>query len=152
MPRRLSQEELTQFGISTRHEQMDNGQLRFRLTGSDGSSYIRCENPGEPAWENSHCHAALEELILVQTGIVVFAELDGETAILRRMAAGEFVRTRPGIPHNEILSRGAVIHTIKFGDCALPDWIPSPLLDRLTKPLGFEEALQAADKSNGAFV
>lgn len=141
MSRKIDADELERFGINTNHEIMDNGQLRFRLSGKDGSGYIRCENRTAPAWENSHRHSKLRELILVQSGSVVFASLKGGKAIFTTLHEGDFIISEPGIAHNEILSSGAVIHTLKYGDCAQPDWIPCPELDRLTKHLTFEEAL-----------
>ena len=74
MPQKLNERELAEFGITTNHERMENGEVRFRLTGRDGSSYIRCENTGGPVWENSHSHSALREMVIVQEGCVVFAE------------------------------------------------------------------------------
>ena len=41
MPRALSPQETEALGVTTLHEEMDNGELRFRLRASDGSSYIR---------------------------------------------------------------------------------------------------------------
>ena len=72
---------------------------------------------------------------------VVFASFKDGKAIFTTLHEGDFIISEPGIAHNEILSSGAVIHTLKYGDCAQPDWIPCPELDRLTKHLTFEEAL-----------
>lgn len=41
MPRPLSPLEAEALGVTTLHEEMDNGELRFRLRFGDGSSYIR---------------------------------------------------------------------------------------------------------------
>jgi hypothetical protein len=41
MPRQLSSEEVSAYGLSCPSHQMDNDELRFRLMGSDGSGYIR---------------------------------------------------------------------------------------------------------------
>ncbi len=143
MPAKIPENELNSYGIKLNHETMDNGQLRFRLSGSDGSGYIRSENRGAPAWENSHSHSHLRELILVQSGTVVFVSYIGGQAHFITLKEGEFIIAYPGIAHNEILSQGAVIHTVKHGDCSSPDWIPCPELDELTKHLTFEQALEA---------
>ncbi|MBQ2775723.1 MAG: hypothetical protein IJF40_07555 [Clostridia bacterium] len=143
VPTKISENELNNYGINLNHETMDNGQLRFRLSGSDGSGYIRCENPGEPAWENSHSHSRFRELILVQRGTVVFASYIGGQAHFTALKEGEFIIAYPGIAHNEILSKDAVIHTVKHGDCSNIDWVPCPELDELTKHLTFKEALEA---------
>ena len=141
MPTKISETELGNYGITLNHEIMDNDQLRFRLSGSDGSGYIRCENRDEPTWENSHSHSKLCELVLVQSGTVVFASFTDGKAQFTTLREGDFTLSQPGIAHNEILSKGAVIHTLKYGDCSQPDWIPCPELDELTKHLTFEEAL-----------
>lgn len=94
MPQKLNERELAEFGITTNHERMENGEVRFRLTGRDGSSYIRCENTGGPVWENSHSHSALREMVIVQEGCVVFAEYREGTARL----AGAPARRLGGSP------------------------------------------------------
>ena len=43
MPRPLSPLEAEALGVTTLHEEMDNGELRFRLRFGDGSSYIRTQ-------------------------------------------------------------------------------------------------------------
>ncbi|MBC3937574.1 hypothetical protein D4A47_01510 [Anaerotruncus massiliensis (ex Liu et al. 2021)] len=147
MPQKLNERGLAEFGITTNHERMENGEVRFRLTGRDGSSYIRCENTGGPVWENSHSHSALREMVIVQEGCVVFAEYREGTARLRELPPGGWAVTVPGVPHNECLARGTVVHTVKFGDCSHPDWIASPELDALTKRLSFAEALETVRKT-----
>ena len=44
MPRPLSPKEAEALGVTTLHEEMDNGELRFRLRARDGSSYIRTQS------------------------------------------------------------------------------------------------------------
>ena len=39
----IKDNELNRYGIRTNHNIMDNGERRFRLSGSDGSCYIRTE-------------------------------------------------------------------------------------------------------------
>lgn len=135
-----------QYGVSTNHERMDNGELRFRLIGPDKSSYIRCENAaGEPVWESSHSHAALQELVLVQSGEVVYVEYRGGRAVFQLLRPGMYVVTTPDVPHNQCLTAHAVVHTVKFGDCSNPDWIAAPQLDALTLPLTFGQARAQAE-------
>jgi hypothetical protein len=43
-----------QHDVTTLHEAMPNGELRFRLIGPDGSSYIRTVASPMGAWQNSH--------------------------------------------------------------------------------------------------
>ena len=147
MPQKLDGQALAAFGITSSHELMENGEARFRLIGRDNSSYIRCENTGGPVWENSHSHSALKEKVIVQEGCVVFAEYRRGTARLRALLPGDWAVTVPGVPHNECLARGSVVHTVKFGDCSHPDWIASPERDALTKWLSFAEALEIARKT-----
>ncbi len=142
MPKQIFQSELSAWGISQKHERMDNGELRFRLMGRDGSGYIRCENPGPPVWENGHSHSSLQELVLVQHGAVVFVELRGKETKFTLLQEGDWAVTTPQVPHTECVGGNAVVHTIKFGDCSNSDWIPSLELDAKTKSLSFEEACQ----------
>ncbi len=142
MPNPIFEWELKALGISQTHERMENGELRFRLMGKDGSGYIRCENPGSPIWENSHSHSRLKELVLVQQGEVVFVELRGKETKFTLLQEGDCAITTPQIPHTECVGESAIVHTIKFGDCSNSDWIPSLELDAKTKSLSFEEACQ----------
>lgn len=125
--------ELPQYGISTKHNIMDNGERRFRLLGADGSCYIRTESAEDSGWQNSHYHTRLSELCLVQQGWVVYAELLDGKVWAKRYAAGEHFIIRPMIPHNSFMGPNSILHTVKFGDCSDPDWIASPELDGLVK-------------------
>ena len=58
--------ELPQYGIRTNHNIMDNGERRFRLSGADGSCYIRTEAPADSGWQNSHYHTRLSEICVVR--------------------------------------------------------------------------------------
>lgn len=125
--------ELARYGIHTQHSIMDNGERRFRLSGRDGSCYIRAEAAQEGGWQNSHLHTRLSELCVVQTGWVVYAELHHGQVTAARYRAGESWIIRPMVAHNTYMSPGSVQHTVKFGDCSDPDWIPSPELDLLIR-------------------
>lgn len=129
----LHDHELADYGVSTNHNIMDNGERRFRLIGGDGSCYIRTEASEDSGWQNSHYHTRLSEIFIVQSGWMVFAELKDGVMKARRYEAGEMFVARPMMPHNSYMGPNAVIHTVKFGDCTDADWIPSPELDALVK-------------------
>lgn len=135
--------ELPRYGIRTGHSKMDNGERRFRLIGADGSCYIRTEAAPDSGWQNSHYHTRLSEICVVQAGWVVYAELHGSSVFARRYAAGEHFLIQPMIPHNTFMAPDTILHTVKFGDCTDPDWIPSPELDALVKNTDPESHLSA---------
>lgn len=125
---------------------MDNGEMRFYLESlTDHSSYVRTEMPqNEKGWQNSHSHKGIIETFVVQSGWIGFVELHADHTLgLRVYKNGEVFTTEPGKAHNVYMPAGAVIHTIKHGDCSDPkDWIASPELDALTKSLTEEEILK----------
>lgn len=125
--------ELSQYGIRTNHNIMDNGERRFRLAGADGSCYIRTEASDDSGWQNSHYHTRLSEICVVQEGWVVYAELIDGKVVANKYTAGETYLIRPMIPHNSWMAPHSILHTVKFGDCSNPDWIASPELDALVK-------------------
>ena len=125
--------ELSQYGIRTNHNIMDNGERRFRLSGADGSCYIRTEANEDSGWQNSHYHTRLSEICIVQEGWVVYAELIDGKVVANRYTAGETYLIRPMIPHNSWMAPHSILHTVKFGDCTNADWIASPELDTLVK-------------------
>ncbi len=129
----INDNELSQYGIRTLHTIMDNGERRFRLSGSDGSCYIRTEASGDSGWQNSHYHTRLSEICIVQEGWVVYAELIDGKVIANKYTAGETYLIRPMIPHNSWMAPNSILHTVKFGDCTDPDWIANPELDALVK-------------------
>lgn len=130
-----------QHGITTNHQQMPNGELRFRLIGPDGSAYIRTVAGPKGGWQNSHYHHQLRETYIVEKGWMVMAELDDDGALsFHKLNAGD-IRTSPvKRAHNVFLPAGAVIHTVKH--CVQEkqdDWHPFPSLDELTKGLSEDE-------------
>lgn len=133
--------ELEQYGIRTNHSLMDNGERRFRLAGADGSCYIRTEAAGDSGWQNSHWHSRLSEICIVQEGWVVYAELIDGKVVAKKYTAGETYLIPPVIPHNSYMAPYSILHTVKFGDCADPDWIASPELDALVKDTNPETLL-----------
>ena len=131
--KQIESSELPQYGIRTNHNIMDNGERRFRLSGADGSCYIRTEAAEDSGWQNSHYHTHLSELCIVQEGWVIYAELIGGKVEASKYTAGETYLIRPTIPHNSWMAPHSILHTVKFGDCTNADWIASPELDALVK-------------------
>lgn len=131
--KQIEEIELSQYGIRTNHSIMDNGERRFRLSGADGSCYIRTEAAEDSGWQNSHYHTRLSELCIVQEGWAVYAELIDGKAVANKYTAGETYLIRPMIPHNSWMAPNSILHTVKFGDCSDPDWIASPELDAQVK-------------------
>jgi hypothetical protein len=53
--RQISPEEAEKnYGIKTKHNEMDNGQLRFRLEKDDGTKYVLTIEGNNRAWQDSH--------------------------------------------------------------------------------------------------
>ena len=129
----IKDNELNRYGIRTNHNIMDNGERRFRLSGADGSCYIRTEAADDSGWQNSHYHTRLSEICIVQEGWVVYAELIDGKVIANKYTAGETYLIRPMTPHNSWMAPHSILHTVKFGDCTNADWIASPELDALVK-------------------
>ena len=129
----ITHNELAQYGIRTNHNVMDNGELRFRLAGADGSCYIRTESARDGGWQNSHWHTKLSEICIVQQGWVVYAELINGKVSAKKYTAGEHFVISSVIPHNSYMAPNSILHTVKFGDCTDADWIASPELDALVK-------------------
>lgn len=129
--KRIEQPELSQYGMETLHHLMDNGERRFRLRSSDGSSYIRTEASDDSGWQKSHYHKTLQELYLVQKGWVLLAELRDENLTIKKYEENEFFISEPMIPHNIFMGPYAVTHTIKYGNGDGNDWNASEELDRL---------------------
>lgn len=146
--------EAAQLGVTSNHNIMENGELRFRLVASDGSSYVRTEtSPSQKTprqrWQRSHYHSNLRELYLVGKGAMVLATLsEGNLVSLRKIISGETVFTNPMQPHNVFLYSDTVIHTLKFrANSALKDerfdarddWFASKELDKVTFCAGLNE-------------
>lgn len=144
MPRRLSDEEARELGVETLHQLMDNGERRFRLISSDGTSYIRTEASSEGGWQNSHFHKELTEFYAVQKGWLVYAELSAEGKLsMRSMKQGDSVLVIPSIHHNIYMSPYTVTHVVKYGiNVRQSDWFPSSELDMLTKHIPESELLK----------
>ena len=95
MKRTISDEEAKEhFGIVAAHEQMPNGELRFRLFGSDGNGYIRTVATETGGWQKSHLHSTFRELYLVEFGWMAMATLGHD----------------PNIPEIRIFHPGTQVH------------------------------------------
>jgi mannose-6-phosphate isomerase-like protein (cupin superfamily) len=117
-------------GITTRHERMPSGELRFRLMGDDGNGYIRTV-AGPGGWQNSHLHRRTTETYVVESGWMVMAIADaaGEPK-LHHFGPGMVTTAPIDLAHNVYLPAGAVVHTVKHGCVAgEPDWEAAPALD-----------------------
>ncbi len=124
------------YGITTRHQEMDNGELRFRLVKNDGTAYIRTEAHSVGAWQNSHYHQSVRETYVVQQGWIGYAELVAGTQKLTLFHAGDVFTTKPNVIHNVYLPANATIHTVKHGEAIGED----RLVDDTTKE--FDRATQ----------
>ena len=74
-PRKIRPDEARAKGVSTEHNEMPTGELRFRLKHDDGTAYIRTEATDRGGWQNSHYHRTVRETYIVQRGKMAFAEL-----------------------------------------------------------------------------
>ncbi|WP_062104395.1 hypothetical protein [Bacillus niameyensis] len=147
-PRKISLEEARSSGVDVNFERMDNGEKRYRLVSSDGSSYCRTVGSEKGAWQNSHYHKYNSEFYVVQSGWIVYAKMEkGGEMDMRFLREGESVSVRPFVHHNIFLSSNSVIHTIKYAGGAETDWFFSKELDELTKKLS-EKELLALSKGN----
>jgi len=135
MLKKLTKKESAEYGVTTNHELMESGELRFRLVSGDGSSYARIVSPNVGVWQNSHFHSTLTETYIVQKGWIVFVEYINAKAVFRKINEGGTCSSHPGVPHNVYLTANCVHHCVKHGDLTISDWNASQELDRLTKHL-----------------
>ncbi|MEK3724707.1 hypothetical protein [Paenibacillus sp. FSL H8-0034] len=143
----ISSEEARSFGIETVHQQMENGERRFRLVSSDGSSYIRTEASSVGGWQNSHYHKELTEIYIVQSGWFVYAELTsyGELS-LKFIKEGEAIIFIPLVHHNLFMSPFTVTHVVKYGAGGIEvDWFASTELDKLTKHISESDLVRMCE-------
>jgi hypothetical protein len=132
-------------GVRTLHEQMPNGELRFRLIAPDGSSYVRTVAGSQGAWQNSHYHNQLRETYIVEAGWIVIAELNDKTGSVdfTRYARGDIITSPIKGKHNVYMAARSVIHTVKHGGLPNdPDWHPASALDAVTLRISEEELLE----------
>ncbi|MBR0830649.1 hypothetical protein JQ596_34600 [Bradyrhizobium manausense] len=140
----LSDKDAAALGVHTRHEQMDNGEYRFRLTATDGSAYSRTVGGDRGAWQNSHFHEQVRETYIVQSGWMAFAQRIEQGVTLQVYRPGQLLTTEPRVSHNVYLPAGAVIHTVKYGEATGSDWHADAELDRATKAVTEDQMVRAA--------
>lgn len=126
--RKLTNDQALDSGIQTVHHQMDNGELRFRLTRDTGSSYILTLSAKQSGWQFSHVHHQKREFYIVEQGWIVIALRQAEQLTFRRLGLDDSFMLPPGMPHNVYLSEGTVLHTVKYGSTDV-DWEAAPELD-----------------------
>ena len=148
MPRPLSPREAEDLGVSTLHEEMDNGELRFRLRAADGSSYIRTQAAQQSGWQNSHLHRHVHELNVIQQGAMAVVEEHEGKLSFRVIRAGEFYLCPLNVPHNSYMAPGTVAHTVKYGlNLPQTDWVACPHLDEVCRALDPEALLKQESNS-----
>lgn len=145
MTTKITDELAKGLGIITNHEIMDNGEKRFRLNSSDGSSYIKTVASSIGSWQNSHFHKNLREIYVVQSGWIGFADIINDKLRIRILFEDDFCLSEPNVPHNIFMSSDSIVHTIKYGTSADTDWNAFPQLDDMTKNLDSSYLL---DKNN----
>jgi hypothetical protein len=134
------------YGVITKHERMENGELRFRLMHSDGSGYARTESRNGSGWQNSHYHIGAKEIYSVQKGWMAFAEYIDHKVCIQIIRPGDFIMSNPGVVHNVYLAADSVIHTVKFGETKDGDWHAFLEFDQVTKNLNEESIFRKAKK------
>jgi mannose-6-phosphate isomerase-like protein (cupin superfamily) len=142
-PRDIGPEQARTKGVSTEHNEMPSGELRFRLKHEDGTAYSRTEASASGGWQNSHYHRTVRETYIVQRGRLAFAELVDGALKLRIFGPNEICTTEPNVSHNVYLFRNSVIHTVKHGEAGdHADWHASPTLDAKTRDLDEAEIMR----------
>jgi len=138
----ISQDRAREYGVTSSHSLMDNGELRYRLVSTDGSAYVRVEASADGGWQNSHYHKAVLETYIIQKGWAAFVELDRGIVLWKIMQPGDVYTTRREVSHNVYLPAGAVIHVVKHGgNGAEADWYADSVLDSQTKHLTEDQIL-----------
>ncbi|WP_078433618.1 hypothetical protein [Metabacillus halosaccharovorans] len=143
-PKKISIDEARAAGVDLNFELMNNGEKRYRLISSDGSSYCRTVGSKQGAWQNSHYHKSCSEFYVVQSGWIVYAQIsvNGELDLCL-LSEKESVTVNPFVHHNIFMSSHSVVHTIKYGvGGSEPDWYPSLEFDKYTKKLSENDLLE----------
>ena len=151
-----SEEAASRYGITTRHEETENSELRFRLEKSDGVAYIRTDASAQGAWQQSHFHATASETYIVQRGWIAHASLVHGVRQIMLIRAGELITTPPGIIHNIYMPPNAEMHTVKHGDASTGEAIrndETARFDISTQGLSENEIVKTATymKGGGSF-
>jgi hypothetical protein len=144
----------SQHAVVTLHQQMSNGEFRFRLKKGDGTAYIRTESSGIGAWQKSHYHIHVRETYIVQTGWIAYAVRVGDQPRIKIFHEGKLFTTEPQIIRNVYMSAHSVIHTVKHGysdgEDRICDWRTEEFDQELQK-LTEEERLVEFDKTDPAY-
>lgn len=111
-----------QFGITSPHGRMPNGECRFRLTPRDGNGYIRTVAPPSGAWQKAHSHKHLRETYIVESGWIASAEKLGNDPKILLHFPGDIFTSEPSVVHNIYMTGNSVIHTVKHGGILAKDW------------------------------
>ena len=134
----------SEYGVSSKHERMPNGELRFRLLSDSGDGYARTVASPESGWQNSHSHQTLKETYIVQKQWMIIVSLREGSLIFAHLGLGELLTVEPNIPHTVYLPDGAVVHTVKHGATHCKDWNACPELDDMIAGMSESGALAIA--------
>jgi len=149
--RMLSSEELEALGfVFSGKEMTETGEIRVRVINPDGSAYTMTMLPEDQpgGWQQSHWHQGVEELYCVQKGMIGYARLNNSgELVLSLHCAGDLFMTKPRTAHNVYMFSGAVIHTVKCGDCTHKgDWKKSIELDVILRLVTEDDLLALSGK------
>ena len=145
MKKVIPPEQAEAMGISTLHEEMENGERRFRLKCSDGTAYIRTAASGDSGWQKSHFHKSVLETYIVQRGRIALVEWVDNSIRARVFCESDIVTTVPGIPHNVYMFSNSIIHTVKHGnEGSVSDWHGVQKLDEKTLHLSEDDLVRLA--------
>ena len=138
------------YKISTYHQEMDNGELRFRLIKNDGATYIRTEAGSNASWQKSHYHKKTKETYIIQKGWIACAKMINGKCKIEIFKEDEIFTIKANTPHNIYMTKNSVIHTVKHGDVEKKDYAEAKKLDELIQNLNENQILSFAttDKNN----
>jgi mannose-6-phosphate isomerase-like protein (cupin superfamily) len=145
-----SDEANSQHGITTFHNEMPNGEFRFRLKKNDGTAYIRTEAGKQGAWQKSHFHRHVSETYIVEIGWIACASKIDSVRRIEIFKPGDLFTTEPGVIHNVYMSANSVIHTVKHGQAVDEDRTTNSeteAFDKITETLKSETELLLMDSS-----
>ncbi len=140
----INNDQALAMGISTHHEKMDNGELRFRLS-TDSSSYILTRSSDQPKWQNSHFHTVKKEWYLVEKGEILIARIIQDKVILTRLRKEHSLLIEPSVIHNVFLYPDTVLHALKLGKTADSDWHPAKALDSWLDRQNIQKRMKDSD-------
>lgn len=136
------------YKIFTRHHEMDNGELRFRLLKENGTGCAITEAGNNGFWQESHCHKNTRETYIVQKGWIACAKMRNEQCKIQIFKEDEIFTIESDTCHNIYMAKGAVIHTVKHGVSKKEDRISSnetKRLDKIVRGFGEDQILALAE-------